>query len=96
MKREQIIDILAKFCPLPIWYNEFADEIRGVEPLDCEQCKAYKELIEAQEELVSCLEREISIASFDGCDLDQHLVACYNTENAQNKIAELKQLINDK
>jgi hypothetical protein len=61
-----------------------------------EQCKAYKELVEAQEELISCLEREISIASFDGCDLDQHLVACYNTETAQKKITELKQLINDK
>ena len=87
MKRDKIIEILEKYgiddhgCE-----QELADEIMA---LPCEQCKAYKELVE-------CYKQLHNYAFKTDKDLSEAIESSARLKRIRKRIAELKQLINDK
>jgi len=67
--------ILTSYPELQSFFKgpEFDSMIEAMEQYASEQCQKRDELIKAQDELIICLEKEISITSFDDCDLEEHL-----------------------
>ena len=74
-------------------YSDLIDEI--LELVD-EQCKAYKELVEAQEEYMRLLNGELEEVVPIAYNHGWRTSRFEQGHQAREKIAELKQLINDK